>query len=582
MDPVLPPGFAVRKLRIPAAVLLGLMGLVLPAHGLSLRLAEAGSARQEDLLLGFWLFKVLLVIHAAFLLFGPRLLQAAGPGNGSNSPRTFEPSFRYEGTIVLAVLGAALALRLYGLDRGLWYDEIQTLVDYVRLPVGRLLTTYDSQNQHLFYSFLANLSVSGLGESALALRLPAALLGVASLAAIYVMAIRVTARREAVLATALLAFSYHHVWFSQNARGYTGLLFWTILGTLFFLRILEGERSGWLLSAYALSMAFAVYTHLTAGVVVASHAVVWLVHLVELRRTTDADSANRWFPLSAIIVAGSLTLLLYGPVIPQLKTTVLHPASGGAVTTEWQNPLWLLVETADGLRRGLPGGWLTVAGGTVVCALGFLSYWRRNRRLALLMTLPVLLTAAAVLAMRHNLWPRFFFFGAGFAALLVLRGVFDLSRRLAGERGERIATGMLVLVIGLSGWTVRNAWVNKQDYGGAREFVRSNAGPDDAITVTDLTTYPLQRYYSESWPSVTSAEELEDLERTHPRVWILYTFPVRLQAVSPGLWQRINRQYDNVASFYGSVAGGTIVIMRRNTGGVSSQPPAPTSAPARP
>ena len=128
---------------------------------------------------------------------------------------------------------------------------------------------------------------------------------------------------------------------------------------------------------------------------------------------------------------------------------------------------------------------------------------------------------------------------------------------------------------------MRRAWVAKQDYAGARAFVTSQAGANDAIAVTDLTTYPLQRYYGESWPAVSSAEELQALEGAHQTVWILYTFPVRLQAVSPELWSRINREYQNAANFPGSVAGGTIIVMRRNGQAVSSPPASPTSAPTR-
>jgi uncharacterized membrane protein len=144
-----------------------------------------------------------------------------------------------------AVLGLLLLIggliRMYRLPNGLWFDEIQTLVDYVRLPMGHILTTYNSQNQHLFYSVLAGATTGIFGESAATLRLPAAVFGVASLAAMYFFARMVTGRIESLLATALLTFSYHHVWFSQNARGYTGLLLFTLLASGFFVRLVAGR-----------------------------------------------------------------------------------------------------------------------------------------------------------------------------------------------------------------------------------------------------------------------------------------------------------------------------------------------------
>jgi uncharacterized membrane protein len=57
------------------------------------------------------------------------------------------------------------------------------------------------------------------GDSGAALRLPAALFGVASLGAVYALGREVVGRREGLLAALALAFSYQHVWFSQNARG---------------------------------------------------------------------------------------------------------------------------------------------------------------------------------------------------------------------------------------------------------------------------------------------------------------------------------------------------------------------------
>lgn len=71
------------------------------------------------------------------------------------------------------------------------------------------------------------------GESGWALRLPAALFGIASVVMVYVLAARYLSRVEAWVATAVIATSYHHVWFSQNARGYTLIGFLTLLSTFF-------------------------------------------------------------------------------------------------------------------------------------------------------------------------------------------------------------------------------------------------------------------------------------------------------------------------------------------------------------
>jgi mannosyltransferase len=143
--------------------------------------------------------------------------------------------------IVLIVFGVAAFLRFYRLNEGLWFDEALTAVRYVRLPFNELLFAFDSENQHFFYSILAHFSVAIFGESEWVLRLPAAIFGVGALWLCYRFACVVTNRLEALLTTALLSVSYFHIWFSQNARGYTGLQFWTMASALLLIRCLESN-----------------------------------------------------------------------------------------------------------------------------------------------------------------------------------------------------------------------------------------------------------------------------------------------------------------------------------------------------
>ena len=117
-----------------------------------------------------------------------------------------------------------------------------------------MIGTYHSQNHHPLYSLLARVSYLAMGGADWAIRVPALLFGVASVWATYRFAREVTDRRESLLAAALLSVSYHHVWFSQNARGYSALLFLTLAGSTLFLRMLRAgptaiTRTAWLYGA---------------------------------------------------------------------------------------------------------------------------------------------------------------------------------------------------------------------------------------------------------------------------------------------------------------------------------------------
>ncbi len=550
-----------NKLVLTAGLAFALLGLVLAPRSVAVGVVGAGPDHLERLVLGLWLLKLLLLVHGALLVLWPRLPRW-GDGGSVLAPGAvpMESAPRWATPAALAIVVIGLGLRLPQLGAGLWFDEIQTLVTYVRLPFTGILTTFDSQNQHILYSLTARLAVTLLGESGFALRLPAVLFGAASLYAVYRFGRLVGGWREGLLAAGLLAASYHHVWFSQNARGYTGLLLWTLLASECLIRLLTEPREDrrTLAAGYALTMALAVYTHSTAALVGVAHALIlgWVV----LRGGPVGRGGGAKAAAFGILLSASVTLLLYAPVLPQFIATLTQPTALHA-ETEWQNPAWLAMEVLGGLARGLPGGWVTLVLGLLVLLAGLASYARQSAAILTLLVLPGLLTLVTIMLLGHNLWPRFFFFSAGFAALIVIRGGIVMARRVMPRHAETVAVAATLLVIAASGLTVPRAWGPKQDYAGAAAFVDAARGPNDATVTVDLTEFPYARYYLRDWPPVAEARALEAIEHGHARTWVLYTFPVRLASAYPDLWSRLQSRYEQVAVFPGTVAGGEIVIL---------------------
>ena len=465
------------------------------------------------------------------------------------------------GAILVVVLVAAVMVRLQDLGDGLWYDEIDTLVHYVRQPLAIIVSTFDNKNQHVLYSVLAHWSTAAFGDSAWALRLPAALLGVASIAALAWFGKIVTSRAEAIAASALLALSYHHVWFSQNARGYTGLMLATLIASGLLVRM-TGETTPRLrlAIAYAITMALALYMHMTAALIVAGHGMWWLA-LVVARRDRPIWPAA-WLPIIAFALSAVFALVLYIPVLPELLPTLLAP-SMGAATPEWRNPLWFVAETTQGLARGLPGGWLTLGLAAIIALCGLVSYARRSFAITALMLLPAIVTGATMLLAEHNLWPRFFFFAAGFGALIVMRGIFVAARLVWPSRARELALAVAAILVLASATTVPRAWNPKQDYLSARNFVDRASRPGDAVVTVDMTEVPFIDYYDRPWLLAVNRDELSSIEAAHARTFVLLTFPVRVAAVSPDLWAHVQRNYRKVAEFPGTVAGGEIIVMTR-------------------
>src|SRR5205085_11544690 len=105
--------------------------------------------------------------------------------------------------LILILLAAATALRLYKLGSGLWHDEVLTYFKYVKLPFSSIVTTFEDQNQHFLFTLLAHASILLFGDNNAALRLPAVLFGVASIWAIYRFGREVCTETESLLAAAL-------------------------------------------------------------------------------------------------------------------------------------------------------------------------------------------------------------------------------------------------------------------------------------------------------------------------------------------------------------------------------------------
>jgi hypothetical protein len=552
------------------AVLLALCAALVPPEGTAAALSRVSGAAVGALVLGVWCLKGALLLLGAAAVVAPRWLPVR---SWSPSPQSVAPTSPAATATVLALLLVGAVLRLRALGEGLWLDEIDTLLDYVRMPLGYILTTIHSQNQHLLYSALAHVADGTISNEAAALRLPAALFGVASLWAVWRFGRSVASTGEAILATALLTVSYHHVWFSQNGRGYTGLLFFTLMGTTCLVRLLaagasNAPRRDALL--YALWMSLAMYIHVTAALIVVAHAVVIGFVLV---RDPRARSRDRTAPmLTAPLLAALGAFALYAIVLPQLVSALLRaPAEGASAGIAWKSTSWLMVETVRALGTALPGGLITVGFAAVVLLAGVVSYWRQQPALLLVMVLPVLLTAAAVVGMHHNLWPRFFFFGAGFAVLLAVRGGLVFCRKLLGDsRGTSLAwVGGAAMVIA-SAFTVPRAWAPKQDIEGAAAWIDASRRPGDVVVATDLAYEMSSRYLHRDWPVARSGAELASLESPAARTWVLYTLPVRLRAHEPDLWARLERDYREAGRFSGTVSGGDIVILMRELQAPSS------------
>jgi hypothetical protein len=475
--------------------------------------------------------------------------------------------------ILGGLLVIALALRLWRLDLGLWFDEVVTLVRFTRPPVGEILTSFPNQNQHMLYSLLSHASFALFGEGAWQLRLPAAFFGVASIAALFMLVRHLAGTREALLACALMTFSYHHIWFSQNARGYSGVLFFATLASWLWIHALPRPNAARAWIAFAVTVALGMWVHMTMAFVAFAMGLTWLILLAHSLRTGSRRLlASRWQPLAALALGGTLTLQLYALGLPEFLSHGLHEVSR---ESEWTNPLWLVTETIKGLHLGFAGSAVLIAG-ALVFAAGFFSVLRRNWVAAFIAVVPGVVLCATMIALEHNLWPRFVFFAAGFGIFFVIRGIHESSdlvvNRLLGREqlAPALSTAACLLLIAASATTVRTCYHPKQDYAGARDYVAANLGPDDAAVSVGMAGRMFQMYFAPDWPWVQTQDELDDVRRRSETVWLVYTTPIHMKAWFPELWDDVQRDFEMVRQFKGTLGGGTVYVCRQRKGAIAA------------
>ena len=127
------------KLSFAIGVPLIIAGILVPSSTLIESVRTIPADLYDQLLLGATLFKVGLVILGCIgLVLGRTSIWKSNIQDEHSLPNSLGKSNL---AILAVIIIAASALRLYGLNSGLWIDEIATYVNYMGMPFGEIITT---------------------------------------------------------------------------------------------------------------------------------------------------------------------------------------------------------------------------------------------------------------------------------------------------------------------------------------------------------------------------------------------------------------------------------------------------------
>ena len=202
---------------------------------------------------------------------------------------------------------AAAVLRLFHLgSQSLWVDEVFTWRSVgggEAWTPARLLEDVHGP----LYSLGLHVWTLFAGDSEWALRLPSALIGVALVAAISRLAARWLGEETAVPAAWLAAGSPFLVWYGQEARNYTLLMFCACLSTLFLLDLRRRMSAPGVVGYISVAWA-GLLSNLSFALLAPAHLRWWL--------DTPGSRARRLVRAAGVALA---LALLASPWVPQIR-----------------------------------------------------------------------------------------------------------------------------------------------------------------------------------------------------------------------------------------------------------------------
>lgn len=199
-----------------------------------------------------------------------------------------------------ALMLLAAVLRLSTLDlQSFWYDEAFTPVHVLHQSLSATLRAVSrTENSPPLWYLLEWLDYRILGSGEVALRLPSALAGIATVPVAWAIGELIAGRRAAIAAAALVAVNPLFVWYSQEARVYGLFVLSAAVAVLCFLRLRE-RQTGRRAAAFAAAGVLALATHYFAVFMLVAMA-LWLL----------ADPATRRVCLAPLAVIGAAGLAL--------------------------------------------------------------------------------------------------------------------------------------------------------------------------------------------------------------------------------------------------------------------------------
>lgn len=347
--------------------------------------------------------------------------------------------------------------------------------------LGRLAQTLQLAVRHNgpLYYFLLRAWIALAGYSVYALRFFSLLPGVLAIPLVYVLGLRLSVTTSkpglpgsvpvGIWAAACAALSPYFTWYSQETKMYALVLALAVLAVYALRRATEGDDAWWIVMVIATSLG--VYIHILAALLIPVEFAALLVWRPRSRRT--------W--VKALIAFACLTLP-YLPLVGWQLPAVLQPvAKTGYPDYPLREIAYILLYGFSTGMVGHPQGWVLtlplISLGMIGLLFG-LAHWKHRGVLAIWIGLPIV-AMYLVARLRGPMFTDRYLIWIGpavyVAVALGARFLWRQSRLLA-----LIVTLPLLISLG-RGLQTQMAGPIKSDFRAAARFVEQHAGAGDLL-----------------------------------------------------------------------------------------------------
>jgi mannosyltransferase len=204
----------------------------------------------------------------------------------------------HQAILLLALItGLGIFLRFYTLgSESIWFDEAASIYSAKHPLILMLMECVGGHRHPPLHFFILKIWIMLFGDSEVSVRSISAIFGVASIPLIFIIGKQLFSSRVGLIASFLLSVSVFAIYFSQEARSYAMLLFFTLLSFYLFIKIIVHRDTGKVyFFAYFIANTLLVYTHYFGLFVVASQ----LSYFILTRRCLKINGRLFWYAQAA-------------------------------------------------------------------------------------------------------------------------------------------------------------------------------------------------------------------------------------------------------------------------------------------